>query len=314
MNQNTKGIAAFILITFVMAWVLWEIPLRLGLDILNPIFQYVALPGAFSPAIAAIVVRKWITREGFADAGLKPSLSKSWRYYLVAWLMPLFVSAIVIGLVVALGIGSPDFTLQRAMSVLAPGTEAPVVPSFTWALMPLGLLVAALFSTFLLWGEEFGWRGYLQIRLFAERPLLAAVTTGIIWGIWHYPLNLRGYNFPEHPFLGLLVFPISTVLLSIIFGWLRLRTGSVWAPSLAHAATNSVGGSLTVLLFLGGAGLPVHQLSGTAGLDSSGSCVSLDHTYRPIETCKSVRVPLLAPGPEPTVHWWWWRVSSAPPE
>jgi membrane protease YdiL (CAAX protease family) len=252
MNQKTKGIAAFILITFVMAWVLWEIPLRLGLDILNPIFQYVALPGAFSPAIAAIVVRKWITREGFADAGLKPNLSKSWRYYLVAWLMPLFVSAIVIGLVVALGVGSPDFTLQRAMSVLAPGTEAPVVPSFTWALMPLGLLVAALFSTFLLWGEEFGWRGYLQIRLFAERPLLAAVTTGIIWGIWHYPLNLRGYNFPEHPFLGLLVFPASTVLLSIIFGWLRLRTGSVWAPSLAHAATNSVGGSLTVLLFLGG--------------------------------------------------------------
>jgi membrane protease YdiL (CAAX protease family) len=268
MNQNTKGIAAFILITFVMAWVLWEIPLRLGLDILNPIFQYVALPGAFSPAIAAIVVRKWITREGFADAGLKPSLSKSWRYYLVAWLMPLFVSAIVIGLVVALGIGSPDFTLQRAMSVLAPGTEAPVVPSFTWALMPLGLLVAALFSTFLLWGEEFGWRGYLQIRLFAERPLLAAVTTGIIWGIWHYPLNLRGYNFPEHPFLGLLVFPISTVLLSIIFGWLRLRTGSVWAPSLAHAATNSVGGSLTVLLFLGGPDFLFTSYLGLLGLQA----------------------------------------------
>jgi len=252
MNQKTKGIAAFILITFVMAWVLWEIPLRLGLDILNPLFQYVALPGAFSPAIAAIVVRKWITREGFADAGLRPNLSRAWRYYLVAWFMPLFVSAIVIGLVMASGIGSPDFTLQRAMGILAPGTEATDVPSFTWALLPLGLLVAALFSTFLLWGEEFGWRGYLQIRLLAERPLLAAVTTGIIWGVWHYPLNLRGYNFPEHPLLGLLVFPISTVLLSIIFGWLRLRTGSVWAPSLAHAATNSVGGSLTVLLFLGG--------------------------------------------------------------
>jgi len=252
MNQKTKGIVAFILIAFVMAWVLWEIPLRLGMDILNPLFQYIALPGAFAPAIATIVVRKWITREGFADAGLRPNLSRAWRYYLVAWLMPLFVSAIVIGLVVAFGIGSPDFTLQRAMGILAPGAEATDVPSFAWALMPLGLLVAALFSTFLLWGEEFGWRGYLQIRLFAERLLLAAVTTGIIWGVWHYPLNLRGYNYPEHPYLGLLVFPISTVLLSIIFGWLRLRTGSVWAPSLAHAATNSVGGSLTVLLFLGG--------------------------------------------------------------
>ncbi len=252
MNQKTRGITAFLLISFVMAWALWEIPLRLGMDILHPLFQYVALPGAFSPAIAAIVVRKWITREGFGDAGLKPNLAGSWRYYLVAWFMPLFVSAIIIGLVVAFGVGSPDFTLQRAMGVLAPGTEPTDVPSSTWALLPLGLLVAALFSTVLLWGEEFGWRGYLQIRLFAERPLLAAVSTGIIWGVWHYPLNLRGYNFPEHPILGLLIFPISTVLLSIIFGWLRLRTGSVWAPSLAHAATNSVGGSLTVLLFLGG--------------------------------------------------------------
>jgi hypothetical protein len=45
---------------------------------------------------------------------------------------------------------------------------------------------------------------------------------------------------------------VSTILLSIIFGWLRLRTGSVWAPSLAHAATNAIGGSLTMLLFAGG--------------------------------------------------------------
>ncbi len=253
MNQKTKGITAYLLIAFLMAWVLWEIPIRLGFSILSPVFQYVALPGAFSPAIAAIVVRKWITREGFDDAGLKPNLWKSWRYYLFAWLSPLFVSAIIIGLVVAFGIGSPDFSLQRAMGILSPGTAAPDIPSYAWALLPVALLGTSLFATFFLWGEEFGWRGYLQIRLFSDRPLLAAVATGIIWGIWHYPLNLRGYNFPEHPILGLLVFPISTVLLSIIFGWLRLRTGSVWTSSLAHAATNSVGGSLTVLLFLGGA-------------------------------------------------------------
>ncbi len=262
-NQKKKGITAYILITFIMAWVLWEIPLRLGFSILSPLFQYIALPGAFSPAIAAIIVRKWITREGFADAGLKPNLAKSWRYYLFAWLFPLFVSAIIIGLVVALGIGSPDFTLQRAMGILSPGTAAPAIPPYAWALLPAALLGTALISTFFLWGEEFGWRGYLQIRLFSERPLLAAIATGIIWGIWHYPLNLRGYNFPEHPILGLLIFPISTVLLSIIFGWLRLRTGSVWTSSLAHAATNSIGGSLTVLLFLGG---PDYLFSSYLGL------------------------------------------------
>jgi membrane protease YdiL (CAAX protease family) len=239
MNQKKKGIIAYILITFIMAWVLWEIPIRCGFSTTNPYFQFTLLPGAFSPAIAAVIVRKWITREGFADAGLKPNLSRAWRYYLFAWLLPLFVSAIIIGLVIAFGIGSPDFSLQRAMEVLS------------WVVIPIWLL-QALFFTFLLWGEEFGWRGYLQIRLFSERPLLAAVTTGIIWGIWHYPINLRGYNFPEHPILGLLVFPISTIMLSIIFGWLRLRSGSVWPTCLAHSATNSIGGSLTMLVFYDG--------------------------------------------------------------
>lgn len=281
MNQKTKGIAAYILITFVLAWVLWEIPLRLGLDILSPVFQYVALPGAFSPAIATIIVRKWITREGFADAGLRPNLSRSWRYYLVAWLLPLFVSAIILGLVLAFGVGRPDFSLQRAMASLSPGTEVPAVSSYVWALIPIGLLATALPATFLLWGEEFGWRGYLQIRLFADRPLRAAVATGIIWGVWHYPLNLRGYNFPEHPLLGLLIFPISTVLLSIIFGWLRMRSGSVWTTSLAHAATNSVGGSLTVLLFLGGPDLLFVSYLGLLGwIPLGGVCLWLILTGR----------------------------------
>jgi hypothetical protein len=31
-----------------------------------------------------------------------------------------------------------------------------------------------------------------------------------------------------------------------------LHTGSVWSASLAHASTNSIGGSLTLLLFMGG--------------------------------------------------------------
>jgi len=52
--------------------------------------------------------------------------------------------------------------------------------------------------------------------------------------------------------LGLLTFPVTTIFLSIIFGWLRLKTGSVWSASLAHAATNAAGGSLIVLLFWGG--------------------------------------------------------------
>lgn len=202
--------------------------------------------------MAAIIVRKWITHEGFADAGLRLNLQK-WPYYLVAWLLPLLVTTIIVALAVALGISQPDFSLQRALGTLIPeGASLPSLPPGIWLVLPVQLLITALVATPILWGEEFGWRGYLQLRLLGQHPLLAAMTTGLIWGIWHYPLLLRGYNYPDHPILGLFVFPVDTILLSIIFGWLRLRTGSIWSSSLAHAATNAIGGSLTLFLFMGG--------------------------------------------------------------
>jgi membrane protease YdiL (CAAX protease family) len=118
------------------------------------------------------------------------------------------------------------------------------------------VLLTSLLATPLLWGEEFGGRGYLQLRIAPGRPLLAALATGVIWGLWHLPVNLRGYNFPGQPVLGMVVFTVSAVLLSVIFGWIRQRSGSIWAASLAHAATNAIGGSLMLVLFFG-AGNPL---------------------------------------------------------
>lgn len=249
---SNKGVSTYLLIAFGLAWLLWEIPIRMGVPISHPLFQMAILPGAFSPAVACVVVRKWITGEGFGDAGLKLNLRRSWRYHLVGWLLPVAVVAVIAGLAVVFGVAHPDWSMRQAVESLAPGAEVPpTVASLMWLLVPAQLLLTALMVTPLLWGEEFGWRGYLQLRLFPGRPLLAAVATGLIWGIWHYPLLLRGYNFPVHPLLGLAVFPVGTVLLSIVFGWLRAKTGSVWSPSVAHSSTNAVGGSLISLIFVG---------------------------------------------------------------
>ncbi len=263
----SKGVLSYLLLAFGIAWVAWEIPLRLGLSMHHPLFQLAMLPGGFAPAIAAIIVRKWITREGFADAGLRPNLHQ-WRYYLFAWLLPLPVIAAIVGLAVLLGLGQPDFTLQRAGQTLGLANLKAVSvlsPVALWTLLLVQCLFNALLGTFLLWGEEFGWRGYLQVRLLADRPLLAAIATGLIWGAWHWPANLRGYNFPDHPYLGLLIFPVGLAQISIILGWLRLRTGSVWAPSLGHAAFNAISGSLALLLFAGGADLIFVNPAGLLG-------------------------------------------------
>ncbi len=251
-DTDKKGIVVYLLIAFGLAWLLWEIAMRIGPSVDSPLFQFAILPGALAPAVATIVVRKWITREGFGDAGLGLNLRR-WRYHLVGWALPLLVVLAIVLLAVTLGITNPDFTLERALRELTPeGTALPSLPSGFFVILPFQLMFTALMVTPLLWGEEFGWRGYLQVRLLAHRPLLAAVVTGLIWGLWHIPINLRGYNFADQPLVGMLVFTVSAIMLSIIFGWLRLKTGSVWSASLAHSATNVVGGGLTLLLFTGG--------------------------------------------------------------
>jgi membrane protease YdiL (CAAX protease family) len=128
--------------------------------------------------------------------------------------------------------------------------EAPPAPGLNiWVSMILQLIVSSVILTPFVFGEEFGWRSYLQVRLFSQRPILAAIVTGLICGLWYLPLNLAGYNYPGQPLLGSAVFPVSAILISIIFGWLFLKTGSIWVPCIAHAATVSVGVSLTQILF-----------------------------------------------------------------
>ena len=195
--QNRKGVIAYLVIAFGMAWAIWEIVLRLVLTINNPFFMVLAFPSAFAPAIATFIVRKWITREGFADAGLRLNLRK-WPYYLVAWLLPLLVVGSLVVLAPLLRLGKADFSFARGISsMMVTGVPA------TMLRYPLLLIGAMVFGVFfkvpINFGEEFGWRGYLQLRLFPDGPVLSAVVTGIIWAVWHYPLTLRGFNYPDHP-------------------------------------------------------------------------------------------------------------------
>jgi membrane protease YdiL (CAAX protease family) len=232
LRTNIKGVFAFLAIAFSVAWLLWEIPLLLGVPVNSLLFSFLVVPGAFSPALAAYVVRKWVTKEGFADAGLTLSPFK-WPYYALAWLIP--ISVLVFGILVApwLGHGEP--------ALMGRGIPLPIL------IGPISLY--AMLATPILWGEEFGWRSYLQIRLVADRPLVAAILTGLIWGVWHFPLLAAGSELPDHPYLIFAIFPLATILYSIIFGWLRIRSGSIWVSSFAHSAVNNLGSSVLVSTF-----------------------------------------------------------------
>jgi membrane protease YdiL (CAAX protease family) len=237
MSKNTKGIVLFLLIAFGIAWLnllaVWLLGMGSAQDAEaaqpNPLLYVITAPLALAPAIAAIVVRKWVTREGFGDAGLRLHLRTGWPYYLYAFLFPLIVVPIAVAAWVLLRSGQPDWS---ALSLET--------------LLPLPIMALAM--TLLYFGEEFGWRGYLQLRLAPGRPLLAAIGTGLIWSAWHYPMLLLGSVGVETG-LALLLHLTFSVLLSIFLGWLQVRSESVWPACLAHAVNNSILiGALTALM------------------------------------------------------------------
>jgi uncharacterized protein len=93
-------------------------------------------------------------------------------------------------------------------------------------------------TTPLLLGEEIGWRGYLQVRILPGRPLLAALVTGVVWGVWHYPLLLTTAGPDTHLAVLLPLFTVATVTMSVFLGWLRTAGGSVWVSGLGHSSNN----------------------------------------------------------------------------
>ncbi len=253
---NPKGVIAYLLLAFGIAWLSWEIPIRLlHLDVMSPGFQIYALPGAFAPAIAALIVRAF-SKDGWKDANFRLPIFSKWPYFLFGLLLPLFVVGVMVLEAKGLGRLPVGFEFLRAVQGVVPpsvvtgqeATAAQLSAIGPW-LIPV-LLGMAIILAPVLWGEEFGWRGYLQPRLFPGKPLIAAMVTGVIWSAWHFPLILRGYDYGHaQALIGCAALTVSAILFSIIFGWLVERTGSIWSSSLAHAATNVVGGSLTGLWF-----------------------------------------------------------------
>jgi len=53
---------------------------------------------------------------------------------------------------------------------------------------------------------------------------------------------LLGYNYPLHPQLGVLLMMIFCVIMGVLFGWMRLATGSIWPAVVGHGALNAAGG------------------------------------------------------------------------
>ena len=261
-GREVRSIGIFLAITFGLAWLI-SLPLWLGDGLDDPNFLAYAVVTMTTPAIAALIMVFFVDRERHKARmlGLWPvkPVGRFVKYCLLGIFVPiaLVLSSLLVGAM--LGVYPADFVnfsgfeLDLAQRAKANGTALPAIPLGTLVVLQLVMLpVAAFINIIPSLGEELGWRGWLFPKLMPLGAVPAIVISGVIWGLWHAPLLLLGYNYPGSPgWLGLILMVGMCIVVGAIFGWLRLRSNSVWPATLAHGAFNAAGGTMIIFSMAG---------------------------------------------------------------
>lgn len=203
---------------------------------------------------AAHVLTRLVTREGWRDLYLRPKLRRGWVYWIICWFAPplfIYLGAAVF-FVLFPEYYDPTLTTVRKMLGAAAGGQslAQVDPWMVVISQTLfAVLIAPLINAIPILGEEFGWRAYLQPKLMPLGGRTAMLLTGVIWGVWHWPVIAMGYNYgfnyPGAPWLGPLAMVWFTIVFGTLIGWATLRAGSVWPAVIGHGALNGMAGIVT---------------------------------------------------------------------
>ncbi|WP_435118662.1 CPBP family intramembrane glutamic endopeptidase [Halolamina sp. C58] len=215
----------------------------------------VLLPTAymFGPAVGNVAARL-ATGEGWERHRLRPEFEGTMWTYAAAWLAPAVLTVVGAALYFAVFPGQFDPTMAAFREQVA----SMGVGMAPWLLAAIqivsALTIAPLVNGLFAFGEEFGWRAYLLPKLAPLGKRRAVVLSGVIWGVWHWPLVAMGYNYgfdyPGFPWTGMLAFLVFTVGAGTFLAALTIREGSVWPASIGHGAINAIA-SVSVLFVAG---------------------------------------------------------------
>lgn len=251
------AVTAFVLIACGLAW-LAILPVWLNGGDFATFGGVLPVVMMYTPALATLVVVYAMRAPASGRARylglwpLRPAKRVIW-FSVAAIFGPLVLVAVGILLSAAFGLAKLDLVEFSGFAALL---SESVPPELMSSLPPMGVLVVtqlimipvgAVFNIFATFGEEIGWRGWLlpALRPLGVWPVL--IISGVIWGLWHSPMILLGYNFARTDWTGVAFMVGGCVAWGVLLGWTRLRTGSVWPAVFAHGALNAGGG--TILLF-----------------------------------------------------------------
>jgi membrane protease YdiL (CAAX protease family) len=180
----------------------------------------ILVPVAAVAITVLVMLPRGRRRAAWAEVGFgRPP----WRALLVAVAGPLVIIGLSFAIAAAVGVvrftvpdgGIGDWLLELAIGI-------------------------PVFGVILL-GEEIGWRGFLLLRfgavLSGRRATLAA---GACQAAFHLPLLTltTTYQAEGSRWIVVPMVMVTLTLAGVWYGWLRLRSGSVWPVGLSHSTFN----------------------------------------------------------------------------
>lgn len=191
----------------------------LGITFWTLVIQYVMLLGSIVAWIVLLATKKW-KREAY---GLRFCNGKASVFCVVLF----FVL----------------YTVRSALSCVLAGQTGDFLALFsnpaTW--MGLAVLPVNFFLVFVaFFGEEYGWRYYLQPLMQEKFGLRGGVILlGVVWGLWHLPVDFFYYSIDS----GLQMAAaqqITCITLGIFFAYAYMKTDNIWVPVVLHYLNNNL--------------------------------------------------------------------------
>jgi len=218
-NKTIRNLVIFAVLVNAAAW----IGRMLGGDPANPGIGFL-LWGA-APILVSVLMRT-VTRD-WSDLGARPEVKFNIRWYFVSLIAYPFAIALV------LAFGS---------SLSATSITGLTTGSLVKAMVP-AVVVYFLFAIF----EEVGWRGYLAPKMYSLgiNIYLANALVAVVWASWHLPyiVELSSYT-AEGMETFLPRFYLGAFAFSLVYGEIRIRTGSFWPAVLMHWTGNAIANPL----------------------------------------------------------------------
>jgi CAAX amino terminal protease family. len=141
----------------------------------------------------------------------------------------LFIGLYLLRLVIASALGGQ---LSEFGKIMANPT--------TW-IMFFTVLLNFFLAVVAFFGEEYGWRYYLQPLLQKHFGLKGGVILlGCVWAVWHLPIDFFYYTTPDMGLAALASQFVTCITLGLFMAYAYMKTQNIWVPVIIHFLNNNM--------------------------------------------------------------------------